>query len=373
MNEKALTYAYIPVRRPEGSRRGIAVREVVVIAALAVVALMILVMWLAGQRDESRRNVCLHRQQQIAMAILQAEAAEHQFPGYANLQAVQGGRESFSPPSEDAPPQDASGEKDSRPLSPRATGWVFGVLPYVMDVDAASLAKVQRGEVDYEKLAGDAEIARPYRWIYQQYGPNGAADKGAKPYESINLLVCPDDVITSRRADSVNQLSWVVNTGMADAKEFGQLPADWAVNGIFQDLFHDGAADLPLVSAAYLAEHDGQANTLLMSENIDAGEWTDHKEALVGFIWDANLTGGLPTPGRDLLAINELRGDGDGSTRFARPSSFHVGGVNAVYASGSAQFLSEKIDWLVFTQLMSSWGQEAKLPGTDERVPAAYR
>lgn len=369
MKEKTLTYAYILVRRPRPSRRGIAIREVVVIAALALLMLMILVMWLAGQRDESRRNVCLHRQQQIAMAILQAEAAEHQFPGYAN---VQGGRESFSPPAAVASPEDVDGEKDSRPLSPRPTGWVFGVLPYVIDVDEASLTKVQRGEVDFSQLADDPEIARPYRWIYQQYGPDGAADKGAKPYESINLLVCPDDV-SARRQNSVNQLSWVVNTGMADAVEFGELPADWAANGIFQDLFHEGAADLPAVSAAYLTEHDGQANTLLMSENVDAGQWTDHEEAFVGFIWNANLTGGLPTPGGDLLAINELRGEGDGTARFARPSSFHVGGVNAVYASGSAQFISEKIDWLVFTQLMSSWGEAAKLPGTDEHVPKAYR
>lgn len=326
-------------------RVGLALREVVVIGAMAIFLLMLLVMWIASTRGDSRRNHCSLRQQQSAVALLQYDAMHGHFPGYCNLQAK---------------------AADGRP---QPTSWVFVVLPYL----AVRPAGDAEPEVDYRAMAEDPLLDRPYAWIHRRYGPEGPdASRGTTPREPIAELVCPDDPAFAK-GEIGNALSWVVNTGMPDAADFGPLPADWNANGIFVNQFDDGAAGRPLVSTDFLLEHDGMASTLLLSENADAGQWTNTAEALLGFVWVAKLVDGQPARGDSLLPINAAHGEGDGTMRFARPSAYHVGGVNAVYADGQTQFVSENIDWLVFTRLMTSHGAEAKLPGTREPVPAVYR
>lgn len=333
------------------SRRGLSLREIVVVAGLAAILLLLFVMWLGRTRAGSRRNLCQRRQQQTAGAIMQYEALRGNYPGYRNLQAVDAG--------------------DRR----RAAGWVFGLLPYL----GYDVPRNADKEVDLRELASDPNVDRPYQQLYEDYGPDGDdGRRGATPRARIVELICPADPRRGASSSVDNAMSWVVNTGMPDAEKFGAgkfgaLPADWNANGIFQNQFDEHAASEPLVSADWLSSHDGLESTLLMSENVDAGKWTGADEPLVGFMWVAELVEGIPAPGDRLLRINRLRGHGDGGVRFARPSSFHAGGVNAVFASGRTQFLSEEIDWLVFARLMSSDGANAKFPGTDSPVPPAYR
>ena len=184
--------------------------------------------------------------------------------------------------------------------------------------------------------------------------------------------MCPDDPPPDLPA-TPNWSSWIVNAGMPDAPPSPDFPADWPANGVFLDLFTPGAArPTGRTSAAFIEQHDGLASTLLLSENVDSGLWTDHGEAQVGFVWIAGIHNGLPDPGDQLLRINQLIGQGDGSIRFARPSSRHRGGVNVVYASGAFQFLNEDIDYLVFARLMITDSHGAKIPGSDRPVPPPY-
>jgi hypothetical protein len=230
---------------------------------------------------------------------------------------------------------------------------------------------------ELRSLADDPQSPRRYATMFEEYGPAGPdSTRGTTPQQRIIELQCPADPAYQPGEDgglTEDRMSWVVNTGMPDAANFGELPADWTANGMFENQFDAGAADEPPLNAQRLRDADGLAGTLMLSENVDAGMWTDDAEPLVGFAWLANLVDGQPGPGSRLLRINELRGSGDGSPRFARPSAYHVGGVNVVYASGRTQFLSEEIDWLVFTQLMSSDGENAKLPGAESPVPEVYR
>jgi hypothetical protein len=330
-------------------RRGIALREVLVIGALALMLLMMLVMWVGGRRGASRRDLCEFRQQQSAAALLQFEAMQGHFPGYRNLQAVADG-----------------GER-------RPSSWVFSVLPYLgyKPVPGTDLGG------DFRAIAEDKAIERPYLPLFKRYGPAGPDDlRGEKPAARILELLCPDDP-TRLAPTPENRLSWVVNTGMPDAavRQTGMSapPADWNANGVFMNQFDDGAAEKPLVSLAWIEAHDGANTTLLLSENVDAGEWTDVGESLLGFVWVAEEANGQPTRGGKLWGINEHTGEGDGSLKFARPSSFHPGGVNVVYASGQTQFMDQEIDWLVFTRLLTPDGAAAKFPGTSDPVPEAYR
>ena len=326
--------------------RGIALREVLVIAGFAIFFLLLLVMWLGQTRGDSHRLNCERRQQQTAAALMQYEALFDQYPGYKNLLA-----------------EDADGTR-------QPTGWAFALLPFLAG-EAPELETTSRGE--FRQMAEDPDMTRDYLSIFEQHGPEGVESlRGTKPQRRILEFICPEDP-AMREGAAENASSWVVNTGLPDVKA-DEFPADWTANGMFENQFDAGAALPPRINAAWIADRDGLSSTLMLTENVDAGEWTAFEEPLVGFVWVANVNeDGYPTRGDGLLAINERRGEGDGTIAFARPSSFHAGGVNVVFASGKTQFLSEQIDYLVFTRLMTSDGASAQLPGSDAPVPEAYR
>ena len=150
----------------------------------------------------------------------------------------------------------------------------------------------------------------------------------------------------------------------------GALLTDWPANGVFLDRLDPHFRPSSL---AYLTAHDGAERTLLLSENTDAGLQTDANEARVGFVWVPHLVAGVPDPGDRVLRINVDRRHGDGSLRFARPASFHTGGVNVALASGATQFLTAHIDYLVFVQLMTPDDHGLKHPGTNHEVAPPFR
>jgi prepilin-type processing-associated H-X9-DG protein len=189
-------------------------------------------------------------------------------------------------------------------------------------------------------------------------------------------LVCPADSPEKGKPTGA-WLSYVANSGMPDVAGT-EFPSDWPANGPFLDRF---AAPLGAnvllaprdVSLAWIDERDGTGQTLMLSENLDAAKWTDTDEARVGFVWVANQVDGEPNPGNLLHRINAERGLGDGSIRFARPSSNHPGGVNVMYCDGRSEFLTETIDYLVLVRLMTPDDLDLKLAGTDKPVDPPFR
>jgi prepilin-type processing-associated H-X9-DG protein len=140
---------------------------------------------------------------------------------------------------------------------------------------------------------------------------------------------------------------------------------------IFLDL-SDKHADEAHVSLDFIQEHDGASHTLMLSENVDAGGWTDVDEPRVGFVWIDQLRDGKPDP-ITVWRINQTIGKGNGRIASARPSSWHTGGVNVAFCDGHTKFLSENVDYLVFTQLMTPYGKDSRVPGTKTLVAAPYR
>jgi prepilin-type processing-associated H-X9-DG protein len=182
-------------------------------------------------------------------------------------------------------------------------------------------------------------------------------------------LVCPADSPEKGKPTGA-WLSYVANSGMPDVAGT-DFPPDWPANGPFLDRFAVPLGDD--VSLDWIDKHDGTGQTLMLSENLDASKWTDTDEARVGFVWVANVVDGEPDPGGELLRINADRGLGDGSIRFARPSSNHPGGVNVMYCDGRSEFLTESVDYLVLVRLMTPDDLALKLAGTDEPVEAPFR
>jgi hypothetical protein len=323
-------------------RPGRTAREVI-IAALVVLALAVMISpYLLQRRVASRRNLCEFRLIALGQAVARFEVAQSQYPGY-RAALFAGGK---YPPASDA---------DALGVSP-PVGWTYSILPYL--------------ELPPNQTIADSPS---FQQIHDQYGPAGPAEfRGRVPEVFLATLFCPSDPRdTSARNTAIG--SFVANAGMPDAPLTEDGPLDWPANGILLDAFTTPLFPVEPLSMDKLNEGDGADNCLLLSENLDSGLWTDHEEARVSFLWVANFVDGQPDPAEELLRINQSAGQGDGSRKYARPSSDHPSGVNVVFASGRTQFLSQDIDYIVYANLMTSDTFQVMLPGTEEPAPPPYR
>jgi prepilin-type processing-associated H-X9-DG protein len=132
---------------------------------------------------------------------------------------------------------------------------------------------------------------------------------------------------------------------------------------------------------------DGAANTLLLSENTQAGppdsptgaaneptSWllspTEQGDA---FVW-VNEPNPSPETQARINQGREVTSFSYSSPQFSRPSSNHQEGVNVVYCDGHVQFLREDIAYPVYQQLMTPHGSKAKIgPGPNDFPDPVFR
>jgi prepilin-type processing-associated H-X9-DG protein len=162
------------------------------------------------------------------------------------------------------------------------------------------------------------------------------------------------------------------------------------------------------VSASQL--RDGKSNTLIFSENLLATVWyqvgppdptiqapqigpvpppNPGTTAIINgrfgttFVWcyaseplppsgmmqePTRPAAALPAPhmkingNKNNLDVGEIAATGANGLEWARPSSYHPGGVNAVFADGRTVFLNEEITYYVYQQLMTPHGTESDMP-----------
>lgn len=358
--------------------------ELLLVVAILALLVGLLLPAIQTARESARRAECMNNQHQLALATLQFEAANRRFPGYNSLQAT-----------------DATGVE--RPAS-----WFFPLLPFLEN----------QAVFDY----------------HGKSGPDSA--RGQAPNLTVPGLFCPSDAWALEKGGDAKRTgtSYVANCGQVDVLANRQLPPDWRANGVFFHQFPFDAAGKPVrgetISLGYITGGDGTSNTLLYSENLDAGFWTDAGELDVGFVWEATLVDGRPAP-RTIARINERGGSrwdpslamfglpaglacvtcGTGlplpttlpplppieiliprfpddpseeeqietavlsahqKLALARPSSRHPGGVVVTYTDGHTQFLDEAVEYLTYCQLMAPNDGKATLSGTIDPVPAAY-
>ncbi|MEZ6068986.1 MAG: DUF1559 domain-containing protein [Pirellulales bacterium] len=379
LNQRAAVAAFFSSRRSKrraGRCGGFTLVELLVVIAIIGVLAGLLLPAIQSARESGRRSTCINNQRQLGLAVVSFEAATGHYPGYRVVQAVHHAED---------------GREQARPAS-----WVFQMLPYL-----------ERNDV-YTQYGDDASDADLH--------PSGAPYKLTPPDLGLGFAVCPSDGQIGGKSDFPqailgtpprSHLSYVCNSGMMDVPQYAAIIAglvrDFQGNGVFFDLFpySDGLRDrynshrlnagvvaavptslkLPRLKASVLTAGDGASTTLMLSENVDCGNWTESAEAQVGFYWYAKKDeSDAPLPPPEAVRINGLVGQRAQATTpeedsyFARPSSFHPGGVVAVFCDGHTTFLNESIEYAVFAQLMSSWCQNAVDPWIpQERIPAIYR
>jgi len=317
--------------------------------------------------ERARCTVCQNNMRQVSTAILGYESSHSQYPGYQNVLMANNGKPFVDP---------QTGKR--APVS-----FVVPLLPLLDRPDLYSAWKAQGG-------AGTND---------------GNSPNTGNIKVKLDIMQCRSDPPTNPQSLSN---SYVVNAGMQDTSGSATMPRDWPENGVFFDLYtgdsrltpsgsgKSPAFEMVQMSNAFITRGDGLQNTLLISENVDAGNWADTSEAKVAMVW--NGTGTVNTnsdppnlsPPDDNMRINrgigmsELEGgsvrssanqesgstnSSSQSTTFARPSSYHPGGVNMVFCDGHLQFFSDQGDYYVYCMLMSTYGQRVRMPGSNKVLP----
>ena len=266
--------------------------ELLVVIAVVALLVAILIPAVNAAREYARRNQCLTQQRSLAVAMIDYSKANNGLPGYLN-------------------------ELGSTPIH----SWAIAIFPMIGE------------QTRYDAL--------------QNRLPGTLAPIEA--HVSPATLLCPS---SDRPERTTPQLHYVVNCGPTTNVTNNSDTA------IALTLFRDRRSGLTTINRRIKIEDipDGTSNTILLSENVDAGRW--HQDwtsafppnefdntrssaaiAELGFIWENSATFAPnfspPSP----------------SLRLSRPSSRHPGAVIAAFADGSARPINDNIDiwdWLKF-------------------------
>ena len=161
---------------------------------------------------------------------------------------------------------------------------------------------------------------------------------------------------------------------MVDVGNPGTMRPDFLANGVFFDRISGGE----IMDLDYLYSHDGLTDTIMLSENLNAGECFDTSEEKVGFVWIDSFTksdDGTLLPTLDttrLLGINQKSNEAS-SIKLARPSGNHVDGVNVAFCDGSTKFLNSNIDYVAYVHFLTSSCYEVRNSMTGELAAPPYR
>ena len=233
-----------------------------------------------------------------------------------------------------------------------AGSWVVQLLPHM---DSAALAN---------KLSTISNLTNRRKEAQKQY---------------LKVLACPDDGSSDQLK---GQISYVANVGYIRSGWGGAAlnhdpdKYNWNTkNGvqmydvrttIASGVFHRPATKLSLLSnsLARIESADGTSRTIMVTENIQARDWASNNLSNHCFgmhikSWSKHNTAPLHKPKSTFHGdtwINENLSAGEG--KKPRPSSKHVGMVNALYCDGGVRKLNDNINRDIYRRAITSAGYE---------------
>jgi len=363
------------------SRRGFTLIELLVVISIIAVLASLIAPAVQSARRAARKLECLNNIRQVGIAMQSfASANNGQLPSMV-------GNMTF-----------ANSLGNNVVVQ---AGWPIQIMPAM---DGSAVVKNLKANADMD--AAGAAAANTGFGV-------GAGNNRSTERVYFKGLTCPDDVDSHQ---IVGGLSYVVNMGMIssviwDGRYNAAVPLNdsfpaspdvtadntyhhpglisWDGNGgigstsdqarglaagVFQrDLTGFANAASTSMSLDYVGTGDGTTNTMMLSENLQAGTWWNTSANQLGFgirvpvaTNQPSYTGysssnALRTEGTnfasltpDTWVINRSLAAGSGTA--PRPSSQHAGGVNVIFCDGSGKFLSENMDKSVYAKLITSNG-----------------
>jgi len=328
--------------------RGFTLVELLVVISIIGTLVSLLLPAVQAAREAARRANCQSNQRNLGLALLGYEGAKRSFPGFVN----------------------SVGVSDLR------ASWIVSLFPYIEENN-----------------------------LWEDWSEWDATTSSLPSPQvvDIKILVCPSEAAIGEAA-----ISYCVNGGQM----LIDFPYDnaLAANGVFHNHYdpiatgdYNTPKDIPKtrIGLNYLGTRDGGSSTLMVSENVLLTSWdvvtgtntqysfplsapslssyprssplsnpypnAQTEKQYVAFCWYKDSlpadpqTYVPPTYSSDSASkMHFINGDRDATFNpgeipvdYARPSSFHPGGVIVTYCDGSVSYLAEDIDYHVYRQLMT--------------------
>lgn len=360
------------IRSPR--RKGFTLIELLVVISIIATLIALVAPAVQSARNSARRLECQNKMKNVALAVQGFAAANR---GSVPSLVSQIGTPPAAPPAGYVTP---------------AYGWIVSLFPYL---DNAAL---------YRQISENTLTTTPFF--------------GTTPV--IPVLTCPVDVTNDRqpggisyvanggymRSDYVTTISqnglsfdWDGSGGVVDSADLAIARATgvfWRNSGTAAVTGNDGGSGMTL---EFIAEGDGQTQTFMFAENLQANRWCTlgtSTPAVAGVtnILQGDLTFGFLTASSQTAyiantmnttttALNQ-RLDLDATTAFTlgnslpninaasagvgtapRPSSNHTGIVNIAYCDGRVQQINITINSRAYASQITPNGQRHGQPATD--------
>ena len=313
--------------------RGFTLVELLVVIAIIGILIALLLPAIQSARESARRTECLNNLKQMALALLNYENARKQFPhGRTNIDPHDGTNKHVVPDRPAAKSNDHS--------------WVVVALPYAEETGIASQYDAKS---PWFVSANRTPVSYPIKLFKCPNTDSGRVDRlfNTDPKPAAGDYGC---------LNAVGQTLWDFY-----GTQLGAYPGEDSVRAI-------GVLDKEFRTRPACKRKDitdGASKTLMISEcggrpdyfrlgkldtsqiNTDGTAWADP---------DTGFTVKGFTVGTRLVAIN--------GHNKSEPYGFHAGGAQFNFADGSARFIADTIEPLVFIGLATRAGGEVVNAGT---------
>jgi len=270
-------------------RSGFTLVELLTVVIILGLLMALLLPAIGRMRESTRETICRDQLRNVAQAVEVFAEKQNHYPGW---------RHRF--------PTKSSTNTNTKEVMP----WVVPILEYIDRKDTS----------DHIKGTQPANIQWPW----------------------IEILVCPSD--RDKLGANGPVLSYVGNAGRPDTNS---AEPDFRSNAIFLDLSNPGAKQQ---TPAFIIKADGKANTLLLSENLNATSWGKVGPSQIQEYDHCIVFHDSENADR---RINSTPSSGAAPIDLARPSSPHLGGANIATAAGNVRLLSDDTDYEVYKSLLN--------------------